>query len=67
MVNQVNIKEGFLKLPLNQYAFVTKFLSHVYDKPHLKNVVNKITSLTNAQRKQLLAVLIKNNRVFQGI
>jgi hypothetical protein len=26
-VNQVDIKEGFLELPLNQDAFVTKFLS----------------------------------------
>jgi hypothetical protein len=62
----VDIKEGFLKIPLNQDAFVTKFLSNDYKKPNLENVVNKITSLTDAQCKQLLAVLIKNNRVFQG-
>jgi hypothetical protein len=29
--------------------------------------VNKITSLTDTQHKQLLAVLIKSDRVFQGI
>jgi hypothetical protein len=67
-VNQVDIKEGFLKIPLNQNAFATKFLPpNDYNKSNLENVVNKITSLTDAQRKQLLAVLIKNDRDFQGI
>jgi hypothetical protein len=66
-VNQVNINKGLLKIPLNQDAFITKFLPNDYNKPNLENVVNKITSLTDAQRKQLLAVLIKNDRVFQGI
>ncbi len=65
--NQVDIKEGFLKIPLNQDAVATKFLPNDYNKPNLENVVNKITTLTDAKRKQLLAVLIKNDRVFQGI
>jgi hypothetical protein len=63
----VDIKEGFLQLPINQDAFVTKFLPNDYDKPNLEDGVNKITSLTEAQRKQFLAILIKKNRVFQGI
>ncbi len=66
-VNQVDINKGFLKIPLNQDAFITKFLPNDCDKPNLENVVSKITSLTDAQRRQLLAVLIKNDRVFQGI
>jgi hypothetical protein len=37
-VNHVDIKEGFLKLPLNQDAFVTEFLPNDYDKPNLENV-----------------------------
>ncbi len=59
-VNQVDIKEGFLKIPLNQDAF----LPNDYDKPNLENDVNKITNLTDAQRKQLLTVLIKNDRAY---
>jgi hypothetical protein len=66
-VNQVDINKRFLKIPLNQDAFITQFLPNHCNKPNLKNVVNKITSLTDAQHKQLLAVLIKNNRVLQGI
>ncbi len=66
-VNQVDIKECFCEIPLNQDVFVTEFLPNDYNKPNLENVVNKITSLTDAQPKQLLTVLIKNNRVFQGI
>jgi hypothetical protein len=66
-VNQVDIKEGFLEIPLNQDAFVSEFLPNDDNKPNLENVVNKITSLTDSQRKQLLAVLIKNDRDFQGI
>jgi hypothetical protein len=63
----VDIKEGFLKIPLNQGVFVTKILSNDYNKPNLKNLANKITSLTEAQRKRFLAILIKNDRVFQMI
>ncbi len=43
------------------------FLPNHFDKPHLKNVLNKITSLVEVHCKQLFAVLIRNNRVFQGI
>jgi hypothetical protein len=50
-VNQLDIKEGFLKIPLNQDAFVTKFLPKDYNKPNLKNVVNKITRLTKKDFK----------------
>ncbi len=66
-VNQVDIKDGFLELPINQNAFVTEFLPNDYDKPNVEDMVNKITGLTESQRKQLLAMLIKNDRVFQGI
>jgi hypothetical protein len=63
-VNQVDIKEGFLKLPFNQDTFVTEFLPNDYDEPNLESVVNKSTSLTDAQCMQLLAVLIKKQQSF---
>jgi hypothetical protein len=66
-VNQVDIKDGFLELPINQNAFVTEFLPYDYDKPNLEDMVNKITGLTESQRKQFLAMLIKYDRVFQRI
>jgi hypothetical protein len=46
---------------------MTEFLSNDYDKPNIEDVVNKITSFTEAQRKQFLAVLITSDRFFQGI
>jgi hypothetical protein len=64
-VNQVEIKDGFLELPINQNAFVTEFLPTDYDKPNLEDLVNKITGLTESQRKRFLTMLIKNDRVFQ--
>jgi hypothetical protein len=48
----VDIKDVFLELPINQDAFVTKFLPNDYDMPSLEDVVNNITSLTESQRKQ---------------
>ncbi len=65
-VNHVDIKEGLHELHLNQDVFVSKFLPNDYDKPNLEDVVNKIISLTEEQGKLFLAVLIKNDRVFQG-
>jgi hypothetical protein len=62
----VDIKEGLHELHLNQDVFVSKFLPNDYDKPNLEDVVNKIISLTEEQGKLFLAVLIKNDRVFQG-
>ncbi len=46
--NHADIKKGFQKSPLNQDMFVAKFLQNDYDKPNLEDVVNKITSLTEA-------------------
>ncbi len=66
-VNQVDIKDGFLKLPINQNAIVTEFLQNDYDKPNLEDLVNKIKGLTESQCKQFLVMLIKNDRVFKGI
>jgi hypothetical protein len=46
-------------------SYVSRHKAMAYD--NLKDMVNRITSLTEAQRKQFLAILIKNNRVFQRI
>jgi hypothetical protein len=52
-VNQVDIKDGFLELPINQNAFVTEFLPNDYDKPNLQDLVNKITGLTESDISRL--------------
>jgi hypothetical protein len=61
----VDIKDDFLKLPINQNVFVTEFLPNDYDKLNLEDMVNKITGLTESQHKQFLAMLIKNDRSFK--